>query len=151
MTTPVPEISFKRILAPVDGSDHGFHAARTAAQLARSLGSSLTILTVYDAPSASLGEPNYSRALSEALDHARAVVEEARQAVRDAGGPEPEVEWLGGGPAERIISVARDGKYDLVVMGTHGRGRLRAALLGSVSNAVAAGAGRPVLVVGVHP
>src|SRR5262245_33423885 len=137
MTTPAPELPFRRILVPVDGSDHGFHAARTAAGLARSLGSSLTILTVYDAPSASLGEPNYSRALTEALDHARAVVEQACRAVRDAGGPEPEVEWLAGSPAERIISVAQDGNYDLVVMGTHGRGRLTAALLGSVSNAVA--------------
>ena len=54
----------------------------------------------------------------------------------------------GGSPADAIIEVAKDGGYDLIVMGTHGRGRLATALLGSVSNAVAARAGRPVLVVG---
>ena len=58
------------------------------------------------------------------------------------------MEWLGGAPAETIIAVAGDGAYDLIVMGTHGRGRLQAALLGSVSHAVAVRAGRPVLVVG---
>jgi len=150
MTTATPPTPFKRILVPVDGSDHGFHAARTAAHLARALGARLTLLTVYDGPSTALGEPNYSAALNEALGHARAVVEQAREAVRETGGPElePEVEWLDGSPAETIISAARSGNYDLIVMGTHGRGRVRAALLGSVSNAVAAGAGRPVLVVG---
>jgi nucleotide-binding universal stress UspA family protein len=138
---------FQRILVAVDGSDHGFAAARAAARLARPLGARLTLLTVYHQPAAALGEPNYSAALAEALAHARAIVEQARDAVRDAGGPEAEVEWLGGPPAETILTAARDGGYDLVVVGTRGRGLVPAALLGSVSATVAAHAGRPVLVV----
>lgn len=148
MTTPTPAIPPKRILVAVDGSDHGLHAARAAARLARGLGARLTLLTVYHAPSAALGEPNYSTALGEALDHAREIIDRAREAVREDGGPEPESEWLGGAPAETIIRAARDGGYDLVVVGTHGRSRVQAVLLGSVSTAVAAQAGRPVLVIG---
>ncbi len=148
MTTPTPAIPPKRILVAVDGSDHGLHAARAAARLARGLGARLTLLTVYHAPSAALGEPNYSTALGEALDHAREIIDRAREAVREAGGPEPESEWLGGAPAETIIRAARDGGYDLVVVGTRGRSRVQAVLLGSVSTAVAAQAGRPVLVIG---
>jgi nucleotide-binding universal stress UspA family protein len=151
MTAPPLDPPFTRILVAVDGSPHALHAARTAARLARALGARLMLLTVYHQPSASLGEPNYSAALTEALDGAREVAEHARQAVHDAGGPEPEVEWLGGAPAETIIGAAHDGGYDLVVVGTRGRGPVRAALLGSVSSAVAAGAGRPVLVVGEAP
>lgn len=146
--TAAPDAPFQRVLVAVDGSDHGLHATRVAARLARALGARLTVLTVYHGPSAALGEPNYSAALTEALDQARGVVERARQAVREAGGPEPETEWLGGAPAETIIGAARDGGHDLIVVGTRGRGRVQATLLGSVSTAVASGAGRPVLVVG---
>jgi nucleotide-binding universal stress UspA family protein len=105
-------------------------------------------MTVYHAPSDALGEPNYSRALEEALAEAQRILEEARRVALNAGGPEPKVEWLAGQPAETIVETARAGDYDLVVVGTLGRGRLGAALLGSVSSAVAAHAGRPVLVVG---
>jgi nucleotide-binding universal stress UspA family protein len=139
---------FKRILAAVDGSAQGIRAARTAARLARALDARLTLLTVYDTPSGARGEPGYAAALSRALEGARRVVERARRVVLDAGGPEPDTDWLDGVPWKRIVSAARDGGYDLIVVGTRGRGRVRAALLGSVSNTVAAQARGPVLVVG---
>jgi nucleotide-binding universal stress UspA family protein len=138
---------FESILVAVDGSDHAFEAVRVAARLTRALGARVTIMTAYHAPSDSLGEPNYSRALGEALGEAQRVLDEARRVALNAGGPEPQVEWLAGSAAETIVETARAGEYDLVVVGTHGRGRLGAALLGSVSSAVAAHAGRPVLVV----
>jgi nucleotide-binding universal stress UspA family protein len=137
-----------RILVAVDGSEYGLRAAKVAADFARALAAHLTVLTVYAEPSAALGEPNYSEALHKALEEGRRALDSARQAVIAGGGPEPETECLGGAPAETILSVARDGAYDLVVVGSRGRGRLQAALLGSVSSAVAARAGRPVLVVG---
>jgi nucleotide-binding universal stress UspA family protein len=139
---------FKRILAAVDGSAHGIRAARTAGRLARALDARLTLLTVYAAPSGSRGGPHYTKGLIQGLNGARRVVERARRAVLEAGGPEPDTDWLEGVPETRIIATARQGGYDLIVVGTRGRGRVRAALLGSVSNAVAAGARGPVLVVG---
>ena len=139
---------FKSILVAVDGSEHANDAVRVAARLASALSAGLTLMTAYHAPSEALGEPNYSRALTEVLGEAQRILEEARRAALNAGGPEPQVEWLAGHPTETIVETARAGQYDLVVVGTHGRGRLGAALLGSVSSAVAAHAGRPVLVVG---
>ena len=81
MTTATGGAVFTRILVAVDGSAHGRHAARLAAGLARALGARLTVLTVYAEPSASLGEPNYSKALAEALDEARGILGEAREVV----------------------------------------------------------------------
>jgi nucleotide-binding universal stress UspA family protein len=142
---------FGNILVAVDGSDHALDAVRVAAHLASALSAKLTLMTAYHAPSEALGEPNYSHALGEALGAAQRILDDARNVARNSGGPEPQVEWLAGPPAETIVETARAGDYDLVVVGTLGRGRLGAALLGSVSSTVAAHAGRPVLVVGEVP
>jgi nucleotide-binding universal stress UspA family protein len=142
------QLSFRSILVAVDGSDHALDAVRVAARLAAALSARITLMTAYHAPSDALGEPNYSRALGGVLDEAQRVLENARRVALNAGGPEPQIEWLAGHPAETIVETAQAGGYDLVVVGTQGRGRLGAALLGSVSSTVAAHAGRPVLVVG---
>lgn len=146
--SPLGAKPFQSILVAVDGSDHAFDAVRVAARLAAALSARITVMTAYHAPSETLGEPNYSRALGEALEAAQQVLEDARRVTVNAGGPEPQVEWLAGDPAETIVETAKAGGYDLVVMGTLGRGRLGSALLGSVSSTVAAKAGRPVLIVG---
>ena len=43
---------------------------------------------------------------------------------------------LDGDPAREILKLAREGEFDVIVMGSRGRGRVSAALLGSVSNRI---------------
>ncbi|HUG42377.1 MAG TPA: universal stress protein [Longimicrobiales bacterium] len=50
-------------------------------------------------------------------------------------------------PAAEVMAAAADGAYDLIVVGTHGRGPLVRALIGSVALALAQSAPCPVLVV----
>jgi nucleotide-binding universal stress UspA family protein len=52
-----------------------------------------------------------------------------------------------GHPAELIAKQASDGKFDLLVMGSHGHGLLRNLLLGSVVTKVLAHCTTPVLLV----
>jgi nucleotide-binding universal stress UspA family protein len=52
-----------------------------------------------------------------------------------------------GDTRERIVALCTDEGAALVVLGSHGRGGVRSALLGSVSNAVASTAPCPVVIV----
>ena len=52
-----------------------------------------------------------------------------------------------GDPAEVIATTARRGRFDMIAMGSHGRGALGTVLLGSVVQKVLARSKLPVLVV----
>ena len=50
-------------------------------------------------------------------------------------------------PAEAIVQQAKKGRFDLIVMGSHGRGALKGLLLGSVAGKVIAHGDAPVTIV----
>ena len=52
-----------------------------------------------------------------------------------------------GSPADVISGVANKGRYDLLVMGSHGHGTLTNLVMGSVATKVLANCGTPVLLV----
>ena len=52
-----------------------------------------------------------------------------------------------GNPAEEIIRLAKKQKVHLIVMGTHGRGMLGQAIMGSVAQRVVADSPTPVLLI----
>ena len=54
---------------------------------------------------------------------------------------------LDGDPARELLRAAREGDHDVIVMGSRGRGRVSAAVLGSVSNHVMHEADVPVIVI----
>lgn len=52
-----------------------------------------------------------------------------------------------GPPGDVIARVAEEGKYDLIIMGTHGHGALGRLVMGSVSTQVLANCGVPVMLI----
>jgi nucleotide-binding universal stress UspA family protein len=54
-----------------------------------------------------------------------------------------------GDPVEQIIEEAEAGDYDLIVMGSHGHGPVRAAMMGDTVNRMVKRSKIPVLVVRV--
>ena len=64
-----------------------------------------------------------------------------------AAGFEPTLQVREGDPGVEIAHAASEGRFDMIVMGTHGRRLLARALLGSVANKVLASGSVPVLLV----
>jgi nucleotide-binding universal stress UspA family protein len=138
---------FNKILLAVGSDNPSWEHVHVAGRLAARFGAQLTIVSVSRPVSPTLGEPLYSQTLLPRLGEAETVLEGARSIAMAEGAAEPSTESLEGDPVERIATLANRGGFDLLVIGTRQRGRIGAALLGSVSAGVAARAHVPVLVV----
>jgi nucleotide-binding universal stress UspA family protein len=134
-----------RIVVGVDGSDDSLRALRWALGEARRRGGTVQAVTAYTwfgteaALLAGLG-PEGERERAEAL--LGASVEEV---VGEFPGMSVAAEVIEGEPGSKLTEVARDA--DLLVVGSHGHGRLHQAVLGSVSEACVRLATCPVVVI----
>jgi len=139
---------FARILVATDGSPSAQQAAEVAAQIAKSFGSEVTILSAIPSISsraAPLEGEYYSKLINKAddnADKAAAVFKRAGVAVS-----EKEVPQGRSSVVETIVDYATKEETGLIVMGTRGLGGFKRAVLGSVSSGVAAHAPCATLVV----
>jgi nucleotide-binding universal stress UspA family protein len=138
---------FEKVLLAVDGSEHALHAARTAADLARTMkAKEFRIVVVYDFIPPYLGEPNLQYAIDARIEEAKMIMQKAVDIVGELP-CEIHTELIEGSPAQAIIGVADTRKSDLIVIGSRGLGTLAGLLLGSTSQKVVAHAPCPVLIV----
>lgn len=109
---------YERILVGTDGSKTAAKAVERAVEVAASTGASLTIMS------------------AARHDKGKAVVDEA--AARHAGsGVAIDTKVIEAEPVSALIDEARDGGYDLLIMGNKGMtGLTRFFRLGSVPNKV---------------
>lgn len=137
---------FKRILVGVDGSEHGYKAAKVAGELARHMGADLWVVVSFEEVPRYLGDSHLRELMTERIRQAHDILRRAQEFIGAIPGTlTPEV--LEGPPAEAILTAADARNVDLIVMGTRGLGRLAGLLLGSQSQKVAAHAKCPVLLV----
>jgi nucleotide-binding universal stress UspA family protein len=80
-----------------------------------------------------------------------AFLDERARSLRDEGVEVGDAHLALGDPDKEIVKFAEDAHADLIVLGSRGLGRLRRALLGSVSDSVVRHAHCPVLVVRQGP
>ncbi len=150
MTPELETAGFRRLLVPTDFSSGSEQAWLMARQLAGRLGAEIVLLHVLvEAPLFSEGPFT--------MEHARKVFEAARMWVEKmlgewvaaAAASGLQARWIvsTGVPHKEIVAAAAQERAEVIVLGTHGRGGIDRALLGSVADRVIRLAPCPVLTV----
>jgi universal stress protein A len=149
--------TFTRVLVPIDFSPCSEAALAHATEIARRFGAVIDVLHAWEpprlsAPESSLGivNPDAHSILVE-FEHTRhgASMKSILALLEECGIDDVRGRLEPGEPSETILRVAREGYYDLIVMGTHGRTGLAHLFLGSVAERVVRRAPCPVLTIRV--
>lgn len=143
------------IVVGVDGSNASSAALRWAAEEARLRFAPLVAVHAWSfVPAQPIGDPgmlavpagDIAGQLEAEGNWARAILTEAvAEVLGDEPGLEIEQRLVEGDPGDALVGASDSA--ELVVVGSHGRSGIRAALLGSVSRHVASHAACPVVVV----
>ncbi len=142
----------KKILVTVDGSESSDKVLDKAKELGNAFDSHITILHVVE----DLANPNTfkmnfmagnDKVMQDKLDkHSAELLDTYLERFEDYAGTVEGV-TAKGKPGHRIIEIAEEENFDLIVMGSRGLGAFSGAMLGSISNKVVNRSKMSVLIV----
>lgn len=138
---------------PVDYSDHCLAALSYAAELAKGFGGKLDIVHVWDRPTyisdaVLVGHGSSQRSLGEMIrENAEQDMQTFLAKLTLPDGVLGSERLVSGDPASALLKEIEREKYDLVVMGTHGRSGFAHLLLGSVTEKLIRHSTVPVMTV----
>jgi nucleotide-binding universal stress UspA family protein len=135
----------KKILVAVDGSETSVHAARKALELGEALKAEVTLATVV-VPTFVPPEVAFdaSRFIEESVRIGELTLE---QVARQLGTPTISRVTLQGSIGESLADFADQAHFDLIVVGSKGRGAVARVLIGSTTDRLVHISRKPVLVV----
>jgi nucleotide-binding universal stress UspA family protein len=143
-------IHIQKILLAVDFSEQSKQAVDLGCDLAKRYDAAITLMHVFQIPGYVFPDgfvvitPAMFPELMNKLD---ATLAELKKDVEAKGLKQVSTYLVEGAPFAEIVRFARDSKFDLIVMGTHGRTGIKHALIGSVAEKVVRKAPCPVLTV----
>ena len=143
-----------KILLATDGSEEASAAARTAAELSRKTGAELHVVHVgsllydVDDTGSAVFDPEIEERAQTRLDQeAQSLLDEQIENIKSEGGTVTQAHMRPGDQTDTIVRLAEEIDAGMIIMGSRGRGGIRRALMGSVSENVVLHAHCPVLVV----
>ena len=152
---------FERILVPLDGSRLSARALPFAMTIARQFNSEILLVRVVPDTKLNLIPQTGTMADALAMDiiseqvhikdventaNAKRYLMNRAKELRDQG-IKVSYHVMEGVPAHSIIDFSKEHQAALIVIMSHGRGRFKRAILGSVADAIIRGSDVPVLVV----
>lgn len=146
-------MNIRKILAPVDYSESASGALAFAVVIAERFGAKIDVVHVWDKPTyvsdtVFVSHGDTKRPIGELIrENAE---RDMREFMAKAALPAERIgheRLLSGDPASALLAEIANEKYDLVVLGTHGRTGLAHLLLGSVAEKLVRHSPVPVLTV----
>jgi nucleotide-binding universal stress UspA family protein len=146
----------KKILVALDGSEPADKALDFALDLAEKYSAEVALLSVAHMPLVVYTSPGiggfppvaigrYTKKLK--ASHEKLLSEALKRAKKVKPNLKVSTKLLEGRPSDKIIETAKEGNFDIIVMGSRGLGGIKEFFLGSVSDRVADEAVCPVLIV----
>lgn len=132
---------YQKILVPVDGSEHSKRALHEALKIAKMTSGTISLLNVLNKSLShnSSNQPNrQDKTQNTTLIEGQKIAQEEGIAV--------ETLQLEGNVIDQIVKTAKEGKFDLIVVGARGLSKLEEIMLGSVSHGVLENSPCPVIV-----
>ena len=148
------ELTYKKILVPIDFSEHSRKSVSYATRFASRYPATLQILHVFEIPDYAVAQYGYRQ---QSCGQLESQINAAEQEARDNliafekllldRGIKVEAYLRVGCPFDEIVQMANHLGVDLIIIGSHGCTGLRHLLLGSTAERVVQHARCPVLVV----
>ncbi len=137
----------KKILVPIDGSKYSDLAIKKAKEFAGVFGSTITLLHVNDFHQHMF---NYNAGVEEHFielfdEISENILENGREKLAELG-DRVETVKLEGGVANKIIEYTNTNDFDIVIIGSHGKGAIHDILMGGVAHKIILHVNKPVLI-----
>jgi nucleotide-binding universal stress UspA family protein len=128
-------MNIKKILNPVDGSEHSIRSTRYAIDLATLMDAEVVLLHCHARFPIILAEPYYQQVINDVNKASEELVAPFVKMLEEAK-VRFDVRLLEGAPGNKISEVAKIEKIDLIVMGSRGVTDFAGLFLGSVAHQV---------------
>lgn len=134
-----------KILVPIDSTKKSTRALDASIYFSKHLGASVTILQII--PRAKEKEELFVKdVLKKSRIKAEKSIKEAKKYCDDRN-VIANHRIIAGEESEAIVKTAKKSKYDLIIMGSSGKGAVKEIIFGSISNYVMHNSNVPVLIV----
>ncbi len=144
----------KKILAPIDFSEHSMNAMRSAMELAKDVGAEVHLVHViaphhHFIPLPLATNVEQSRELAREAAMLEQAEEELAHLKKDEFGDSKKVSTFAviGHPVQKLVDYAKEQSIDLIVMATHGRSGIEHAVLGGTTEKIVRNSPCSVLVI----
>jgi nucleotide-binding universal stress UspA family protein len=115
-------VPLKKILVGVDGSEYAEKALKQAIEIAKKFAAEITVVNVYHVPTGH--------------DTSQKILDKAKTILKDTEVEFKAISVLSPNTPRVITEMAKDEKFDLIVVGSRGIGAVHAWLIGSVCNKI---------------